>query len=40
MKDFKGWLEKTEAQIEIARVIPYTPPWLTECYTVTYELLA
>jgi len=40
MKDFKGWLEKMGTRIEIVRVIPYTLPWLTECYTVTYELLA
>ena len=40
MKDYKGWLEKMGTRIEIVRVIPYTLPWLTECYTVTYELLA
>jgi len=28
------------AQINVLRVIPYTLPWLTECYTVTYELFA
>jgi len=39
-KDFKGWLEKMGTRIEIVRVIPYTLPWLTECYTVTYELFA
>lgn len=26
------------AWIEIVRVIPYTQPWLTECYTVIYKL--
>jgi len=37
-KDFNGWLEKMYARIKVLRVIPYTLPWLTECYTVTYEL--
>ena len=40
MKDYRMWLEKMGTRIEIVRVIPYTRPWLTECYTVTYELFA
>jgi len=39
-KDYRIWLEKMGTRIEIVRVIPYTLPWLTECYTVTYELFA
>ena len=38
MKDYRIWLEKMGTRIEIVRVIPYTLPWLTECYIVTYEL--
>jgi len=39
-KDFDGWLERMHARIKVLRVIPYARPWLTECYTVTYELFA
>ena len=37
-KELDGWLEKMHARIKVRRVIPYTLPWLTECYIVTYEL--
>ena len=37
-RGFNGWLEKMYTRIKVLRVIPYTLPWLSECYTVTYEL--
>jgi hypothetical protein len=39
-KDFKNWQEAMGARIKILKVIPYALPWLTKCYTVTYELFA